>query len=195
MGFYDDYQPQRTTLRDLPFAARATITVFLLAVGLGYFSALVQMHFKHASPGQMMPGIKEMIYKFSGQEPPRLLKPPEEPAAAAPEPKAAAAPAADGKPVAAVKIKSIITDRCGACHSPTGERNNEPLTNYDEIGVYLGPSPAKSKLHRLLTAGPEVKFGKESMVLGFTSRHPDWNETLKERQADQALLREERKTE
>ena len=45
--------PERLTLRALPLAARLVLAVFLIAVGLGYGSALVQLHFQHASPGQL----------------------------------------------------------------------------------------------------------------------------------------------
>ena len=45
----------RPVLRDLPLAARLVIATFLLSVGIGYFSALVQLHFQHAKPGSLLP--------------------------------------------------------------------------------------------------------------------------------------------
>ncbi len=56
----------RWTLRDLPFAARLTLAVFLVSVGIGYFSALVQLHFQHASKGSMLPTPDDAVKKFHG---------------------------------------------------------------------------------------------------------------------------------
>lgn len=56
----------RFTLRDLPLAARLTLAAFLIAVGLGYGSALVQLHFQHATPGRALPGMDDVIRKFHG---------------------------------------------------------------------------------------------------------------------------------
>lgn len=53
-------------LRQLPLAPRIVIAAFLISVGFGYFSALVQLHFSHASPGQVMPGLKETIHAYHG---------------------------------------------------------------------------------------------------------------------------------
>jgi len=50
----------RLVLRDLPVATRLVLAVFLLAVAAGYFSALVQLHVVHASPGQLLPGQAEV---------------------------------------------------------------------------------------------------------------------------------------
>src|SRR5262245_10225342 len=47
--------PFRLTLRDLPFSARLALAVFLASVGLGYLSALVNLHFAEASPGEALP--------------------------------------------------------------------------------------------------------------------------------------------
>jgi hypothetical protein len=55
------------SLRDLPLPAKLVITVFLLAVGLGYFSALVQLHLQHSSrDGQPMPSPDDVVERFSG---------------------------------------------------------------------------------------------------------------------------------
>src|SRR3954471_15790177 len=54
----------RWTLRDLPLAARLTLAAFLISVGLGYFSALVQLHFQHAEPGQHLPAAEQAVLKF-----------------------------------------------------------------------------------------------------------------------------------
>jgi hypothetical protein len=59
--------PNRFTLRDLPLAARLTLAVFLIAVGLGYGSALVQLHFQHATPGHVLPSIDDVVRKFHGE--------------------------------------------------------------------------------------------------------------------------------
>src|SRR5438093_77857 len=55
----------RFTLRNLPVAARLTIAVFLVSVGVGYFSALVQLHFQHARPGEMMPSGDDAVDIFT----------------------------------------------------------------------------------------------------------------------------------
>jgi cytochrome c553 len=62
--------PDRLTLRALPLSARLVLAVFLVAVGLGYGSALVQLHFQHASPGQLMPTAADVIRRFHGDPDP-----------------------------------------------------------------------------------------------------------------------------
>ncbi len=62
-----DTSSSRWTLRDLPFAARLAIAGFLISVGVGYFSALVQLHFQHASNGEMMPTGKDAVRIFHGE--------------------------------------------------------------------------------------------------------------------------------
>ncbi len=52
---HDTSEPIRFTLRQLPCAARLTLAAFLVSVGIGYFSALVQLHFQHAQAGQPIP--------------------------------------------------------------------------------------------------------------------------------------------
>src|SRR4051794_7812044 len=59
---------RRITLRDLPFVARLTLAVFLISVGVGYFSALVQLHVQQAKPGQVLPGEKEVGENYHGRE-------------------------------------------------------------------------------------------------------------------------------
>ncbi len=58
----------RLTLRSLPLAARLVLALFLLAVGIGYLSALVQLHFQHASPGQVMPSADDVVKRFHGDD-------------------------------------------------------------------------------------------------------------------------------
>ncbi len=54
-------------LRQLPFPAKLVVTAFLLSVGLGYFSAMVQLHMKHsARDGNPLPGPKDVIEVFAG---------------------------------------------------------------------------------------------------------------------------------
>ncbi len=54
----------RYVLRDLPFSARLVLTAFLLSVGIGYLSAMVQLHFRDAKKGELMPGLDDAIRKF-----------------------------------------------------------------------------------------------------------------------------------
>jgi hypothetical protein len=56
----------RFELRHLPLSARLVLAVYLIAVGVGYFSGLVQLHFQRASSGQFLPGLQENIQAFSG---------------------------------------------------------------------------------------------------------------------------------
>src|SRR5262245_33085515 len=57
----------RPVLRDLPFAARLVIATFLVSVGVGYCSALVQLHFQGGTkPGEALPGPNEAINTYHG---------------------------------------------------------------------------------------------------------------------------------
>jgi hypothetical protein len=55
-------------------AARVVLALFLVSVGLGYGAALVQVHFQHASPGQLLPGMDEVVRKFHGDSGPKVSK-------------------------------------------------------------------------------------------------------------------------
>jgi hypothetical protein len=44
------------------------LALFLLSVGVGYGAALVQIHFRDASPGQFLPGLGDVVKKFHGDE-------------------------------------------------------------------------------------------------------------------------------
>ncbi len=68
----------RFTLRDLPLPAKLVVTCFLLAVGIGYGSAMVQLHFQDSKSGKPMPTVEDVILKFTGKKwftdaPPRPL--------------------------------------------------------------------------------------------------------------------------
>jgi cytochrome c553 len=57
----------RLTLRQLPLPAKLVLSVFLCAVGLGYFSAMVQLHLKHSSKaGDPLPSPADVVEVFSG---------------------------------------------------------------------------------------------------------------------------------
>ena len=59
----------RFTLRDLPLPAKLVVTVFLLSVGVGYFSALVQIHFQHSDKnGEAMPTPANVVAVFAGKK-------------------------------------------------------------------------------------------------------------------------------
>lgn len=60
--------PDALTLRNLSLPTRLVLTVFLFAVGLGYFSALVQLHFQHATAGQLLPGKDEAVHNYHGHQ-------------------------------------------------------------------------------------------------------------------------------
>ena len=57
---------RRFVLRDLSLDARLVVAAFLVSVGIGYFSALVQLHFQAASPGQLLPGPRESGIIYHG---------------------------------------------------------------------------------------------------------------------------------
>jgi mono/diheme cytochrome c family protein len=54
-------------LRDLALAPRLVIALFLISVGLGYFSALVQLHFQYATSGKLLPGAEETSSAYHGR--------------------------------------------------------------------------------------------------------------------------------
>ncbi len=56
------------TLRDLPLPVKVVATVFLLAVGAGYTSALLQLHMQDAKSGKPMPTPDDVILKFTGKK-------------------------------------------------------------------------------------------------------------------------------
>jgi hypothetical protein len=59
--------PRTFVLRDLPLAARLTLALFLMSVGIGYFSALVNLHFQSASPGEPMPTDEDVVRDYHGK--------------------------------------------------------------------------------------------------------------------------------
>jgi hypothetical protein len=56
----------RTLLRDLPLACRLTLALFLISVGLGYVSALVNLHFQSATPGKTLPDDSDVVADYHG---------------------------------------------------------------------------------------------------------------------------------
>jgi hypothetical protein len=63
----DADNPTRLTLRSLPLPAKLVLTVFLVTVGLGYFSALVQLHLQHSSrEGEALPTLADVVEIFAG---------------------------------------------------------------------------------------------------------------------------------
>src|SRR3954467_9927956 len=60
--------PPPFSLRDLPIPAKVVITCFLLAVGIGYGSAMVQLHFQDSKTGAPMPTVDDVILKFTGKK-------------------------------------------------------------------------------------------------------------------------------
>jgi len=60
--------PARFTLRHLPFAAKLVLTTFLLAVGVGYSSAMVQLHMQHGDrDGKPLPTVENVVAVFAGK--------------------------------------------------------------------------------------------------------------------------------
>lgn len=57
------------TLRDLPLPVKVVATVFLLAVGVGYSSAMLQLHLQDSKSGKPMPTPDDVVLKFTGKKP------------------------------------------------------------------------------------------------------------------------------
>jgi hypothetical protein len=68
MSTVSDPTTPRVTLRDLPLAARITLSVFLICVGVGYTSALVQLHFQHAPAGSLLPSKEDAARVYHGEK-------------------------------------------------------------------------------------------------------------------------------
>jgi hypothetical protein len=58
----------KITLADLSLPARLVVAVFLITVGLGYLSALVQLRVQHAADGRAMPNSEDVRRTFFGTE-------------------------------------------------------------------------------------------------------------------------------
>ncbi len=63
-----------TTLRNLPLPIRLTLAMFLVAAGIGYLTALVQLHFAHASPGNLLPTPDDAVKIFHGTTGPKMTQ-------------------------------------------------------------------------------------------------------------------------
>jgi hypothetical protein len=61
--------PQRFTLRDLSLPARLVLSAFLISVGVGYLSAMVQLHFQQSGRnGVHLPTKENVIETFHGKK-------------------------------------------------------------------------------------------------------------------------------
>ena len=61
--------PQRFTLRDLSLPARLVLSAFLISVGIGYASAMVQLHFQQSGRnGGHLPTKENVIDTFHGKK-------------------------------------------------------------------------------------------------------------------------------
>ncbi|VTR91082.1 Putative uncharacterized protein OS=Novosphingobium sp. PP1Y GN=PP1Y_AT23285 PE=4 SV=1 [Gemmata massiliana] len=56
------------TLRDLPLPVKVVASVFLLAVGAGYTSAMLQLHIQDSKSGKPMPTFDDVVLKFTGKK-------------------------------------------------------------------------------------------------------------------------------
>lgn len=59
---------RRFLLRNLNLPARITLACFLLSVGIGYVSAMVQLHMQHSGPGNVLPSNTDVIRHFHGAD-------------------------------------------------------------------------------------------------------------------------------
>src|SRR5579875_4142543 len=58
--------PGAFTLGELSLPVRLTLALFLISVGIGYVSALIQLHFQHATPGNLLPSGDDAVRVFHG---------------------------------------------------------------------------------------------------------------------------------
>ncbi len=177
------------TLRNLPLPVKLVLTTFLITVGLGYFWGMAQIHFKHSSGGDPLPGVTALVNRFSGQPWPRIER--DESIAVTPESRPPFNP--DAPKVAGIKIKSIINDRCVVCHGPDGEKDDKALDSYAGIQKYFEktvPYP-KGQMHFVLS-GNRGKFNKSNMVDAFFEKSEGWKEL---KPADRARIEKEREAE
>jgi mono/diheme cytochrome c family protein len=168
----------RYTLRDLPLPAKLVLTTFLISVGIGYLWAMAQIHFKHASTGEMMPTLADLVARFSGV--PWPLEPKPDPAEEEKkkdvEDKAAIG---RGQQVFAVKIKSVLNERCAFCHRPGKDKADKPLDTFDGLSKVLTKSPQypNTRLHSVIVGLParaKRDFDSKDMSEAFFSESADW---------------------
>lgn len=70
-----DHAMTESKLKSLPLAAKIVLTTFLLSVGVGFTSALVNLHFQSANAGQVLPGPDETVAEFHGSgHPSQMIK-------------------------------------------------------------------------------------------------------------------------
>lgn len=162
----------RYTLRDLPLPAKLVVTAFLISVGLGYLWAMAQIHFKHASAGEALPGQADLVARFSGVPWPLVPKQEEEKKG-----EEQARGEAIGVKVSAIKIKTVVDTRCAWCHGKGGEKDDEKLTNYDELAAFMKPTAEfpKGHLYAVVT-GNRKNWNKKNMVKAFFEKSQDWED-------------------
>jgi hypothetical protein len=259
------------TLRQLPLPAKWVLTAFLFSVGIGYFSALVQLHLQHSSrDGEPLPTPGDVVEIFAGKKKPepgaatgtvskfeKLVNGPldgpwngsgsmaaaffhkddgtykraikDEPAAkdqldaerkgeqaavtawlklepaarkeayakdAGPVPPGAITPDYRTEKMDAIKVASIITDRCARCHVKGGDQGDYPLETYEQIEKYLAvpksvmpdaqgfvPSERQTSIEKLTQSTHahllsfSVLFTLTGLVFAFSS-YPVWMRCL-----------------
>jgi hypothetical protein len=176
----------RFTLRDLPLPAKLVLTTFLVSVGIGYLWAMAQIHFKHSSAGETLPTAADLVGRFSGV--PWPLEPRPDPVGEGPKKDASAG----GPRVNAVKIKSILDDRCARCHKPGGapeDKGDKPLQTYPEIAKYLEKNTRtpQGKLHAVLIGVPgraKRSFNEKDMSEAFFTESADWPDEANKQKAE-----------
>ncbi len=210
----------RFSLRDLSLAPRLVIAAFLVCVGLGYFSALVQLHFQHAAEGQLLPGKEEAIGVYHGNNRSvleRVLTAPEDrnfsgsgtmrPAFTTQsagwrhEVKARGEDVVRGEREGELEVL-LHWARNGAdrkayeedSYPLPDELRNHALTKDYLLSAERARSP--SLVERVLTRlpGPNVPFsGEGSMVPALTTKSQGWKKAIKDK--PEAQVRQEREGE
>ena len=178
--------PARYTLRDLPLPAKLVVTTFLISVGMGYLWAMAQIHFKHATAGEPMPTKADLVSRFSGVPWPLVPKPEG-------EKKGDALAGADaiGVKVPAVKIKTLLDNRCVWCHGENGEKDDKPLTSHEQIAAYFKPTPEfrRGQFHAVVT-GTRKSWNTKNMVKAFFEKSFEWDDLKPEERARSEPSRE-----
>jgi hypothetical protein len=205
-------------LRDLPLAPRLVIAAFLVCVGLGYFSALVQLHFQHAATGQLLPGKTEAVGLYYGNKQSvleRVLRAPESHvfSGSGTMRPAFTTQSAGWKPLVKARGEDVLRkERDGEIevllrwihdgadrkaydedrYPLPDELRNQPITK--EYVVTTEQASPPSLLERVLTEPENKPFsGEGSMRPAFTTKSGSWKKIIKER--GEAEVRNEREGE
>lgn len=177
---------QTTRLAKLPIHTRALVAAFVMTMGLGYLSAMVQLHSTHAD-ADGKPGLSrdDVVATFHGLPSRTRLAVQAQGAMrehlkSDDEMKALVAWCAAGAPKERFEdVHPILQQRCVVCHSKDGEKEDVPLVTFEDVKAQTKVEPLVSKrrlialthIHVLAMGG---LFGLLGAVFCFTSYPSRW---------------------